>query len=181
MNMVVERWERYIRETEQFALYPEAGTGSNMALAYAALGLVDEWQECDDARWLLLQDGSSLMDKLAQNFRAELGDLLWYTAANQRELEARAPGCISGYAYELEDSGFWRSVTSGTHAYAGRIKKLLRGDDAEHLIRQAAEYLRDVRDCLLSYESAVAAMDYNVKKLSSRLERGVIRGDGDNR
>ncbi len=65
-----------------FALYPEAGTGSTLALAYTALGVAGESGEYSEKVKKLIRDG-----KLDRPLAAkELGDVLWYIAAASAEL-----------------------------------------------------------------------------------------------
>jgi NTP pyrophosphatase (non-canonical NTP hydrolase) len=68
---------------------------------------------------------------------------------------------------------------------AGKVKKWLRGDrelDRKELLKEAGDvlwYLASLADDLgFTFQDMV---DENVKKLSSRKERGVLKGDGDNR
>jgi hypothetical protein len=154
---VEERWRQYVKETEQFALYPEAGTASDLALAYVALGLVEEWQE-------LLND----------NILLELGDVLWYLAAFQRELAPYLPPGV-------EQQEISRAEV------AGKVKKLIRGDkDRAQALRDLAAmtYITDPLlelDYFANEEGLIRAMDMNVAKLTDRMARGVIKGSGDHR
>ena len=67
---------------ERFALYPEAGSGSTLALSYCALGLTGESGEYSEKIKKLIRDGK--LDKpLALK---ELGDVLWYLTASAKEL-----------------------------------------------------------------------------------------------
>ncbi len=66
----------------EFALYPEAWSGSPMALAYCALGLTGEAGEYSEKIKKLIRDGK--LDKsLAVK---ELGDVLWYLTRCANEL-----------------------------------------------------------------------------------------------
>lgn len=187
MNMaeVFTRWGKYTQEIERFAVYPEAGTGSQLALAYCALGLVDEWFEFEQAKEAYLgeEEVGTVASTTLHNFRAELGDLLWYTGRLETELEAVQEGVVHLTTMRwAQRPASWAVVTESAHAITGRVKKLLRGDEQPFQLQSVANLLIQLRNEILGdSELAVEAMDYNVKKLSSRLERGVIRGDGDNR
>ena len=74
---------------------------------------------------------------------------------------------------------------------SGKIKKYLRGDDGEgEMSQERREGLRKELGDVLWYVAQLATeLDYslddiaqtNIDKLFSRLDRGVIKGDGDNR
>jgi len=78
----IQSFYEYEKLAKRFALYPEAGTGSPMALAYTALGLAGESGEYTEKVKKLIRDGK--LDKpLAAK---ELSDVLWYLTASANEL-----------------------------------------------------------------------------------------------
>jgi NTP pyrophosphatase (non-canonical NTP hydrolase) len=80
--MQLKSFYEYENLARRFALYPEAGLGSTMALAYTALGLSGEAGEYTEKIKKLIRDGK--LDKpLALK---ELGDVLWYLTASAAEL-----------------------------------------------------------------------------------------------
>jgi len=80
--MKIKSFYEYEKLAQQFALYPEAGTGSPMALAYTALGLTGEAGEASEKVKKLIRDGK--FDKSLT--LKELGDVLWYLTAMTREM-----------------------------------------------------------------------------------------------
>ena len=80
--MKIKSFYEYEKLAQQFALYPEAGTGSPMALAYTALGLSGEAGEASEKVKKLIRDGK--FDKSLT--LKELGDVLWYLTAMAREM-----------------------------------------------------------------------------------------------
>lgn len=80
--MRINSFYEYEKLAQQFALYPDAGTGSPLALAYTALGLGGESGEYSEKVKKLIRDGK--FDKpLAAK---ELSDVLWYLTASAKEL-----------------------------------------------------------------------------------------------
>jgi NTP pyrophosphatase (non-canonical NTP hydrolase) len=72
----------YENKINEFAIYPESGTGSPMALVYCALGLGGEAGEYSEKVKKLIRDGK-LDRPLALK---ELGDVLWYLTRSANEL-----------------------------------------------------------------------------------------------
>jgi len=80
--MRINSFYEYEQLAAKFALYPEAGSGSPLALAYCALGLTGEAGEYSEKVKKLIRDG-----KLDKPLSAkELGDVLWYLTASAKEL-----------------------------------------------------------------------------------------------
>ena len=75
----------YQRWTDETAIggYPEAGTGSRMAINYAVIGLNDEAGEVA-GKWKKLLRGDDVNDEARQAriaaLQDEVGDVLWYAA-----------------------------------------------------------------------------------------------------
>ena len=64
----------YLSLTNETAIYPEAGSGSNLELYYLSLGLVSEAGEVAGKVKKLIRDGKLDVGNLAY----ELGDCFWY-------------------------------------------------------------------------------------------------------
>lgn len=80
--MRINSFYEYEQLAKSFALYPEAGSGSPLALAYCALGLTGEAGEYSEKVKKLIRDGK--LDKALS--AKELGDVLWYLTASAKEL-----------------------------------------------------------------------------------------------
>lgn len=107
------QFNEYQEKIAEFAIYPDADTGSEKELSYLALGLVGEAGEIAEKTKKLIRDGVFYPSEVGK----ELGDVLWYLAR---------------YASALGVS------------------------------------LNDITQ-------------ENINKLTSRKERGVLKGSGDNR
>lgn len=66
----------YCKATDQTAIYPEAGSGSDLELYYLSLGLVSEAGEVAGKIKKLIRDKQLDIGNLAY----ELGDCFWYLA-----------------------------------------------------------------------------------------------------
>ena len=66
----------YLDATNQVAIYPEAGTGSDLELYYLSLGLTSEAGEVAGKIKKRIRDGKLDIGNLAY----ELGDCFWYLA-----------------------------------------------------------------------------------------------------
>lgn len=107
----------YQKETAETAVYPEAGTGSVLALAYVGLGLGEAGEVQGKLKKIIRDDNGVVTEEKRKELAKEAGDCLWYLA------------------------------------------------------RLADE---------IGYDLGVIASD-NIEKLTSRKERGVLQGSGDNR
>ena len=78
----IKSFYEYENLARRFVLYPEAGSGSTLALAYTALGLAGESGEYTEKVKKLIRDGK--LDKALA--AKELSDVLWYLTASANEL-----------------------------------------------------------------------------------------------
>jgi len=68
------------------AIYPEAGSGSPLALAYVGLGLGEAGEVQGKIKKVLRDSGGTVSGDARQAIIGELGDVLWYVACVAREL-----------------------------------------------------------------------------------------------
>jgi NTP pyrophosphatase (non-canonical NTP hydrolase) len=76
----------YQKGTGDTAVYPEANTGSAMALAYVGLGLGEVGELQGKIKKVLRDDGGILSSDKRDAMLDELGDVLWYAARLADEL-----------------------------------------------------------------------------------------------
>lgn len=77
----------YQNSASAFALYPEAGSGSQLALAYVGLGLGEAGEVQGKIKKIIRDDGGMVSDSTREALIGEAGDVLWYLAALARELD----------------------------------------------------------------------------------------------
>lgn len=70
---------RYIEVTRETALYPEAGSGSIMALAYVGLGLGEAGEVQGKLKKVIRDDNGVITEERRQEILDEVGDIIWYT------------------------------------------------------------------------------------------------------
>ena len=96
--------------TIQTAIYPEAGTGSNLELYYLALGLTSEAGEVAGKVKKILRDGT--YDPGA--IMSELSDVLWYVARLADSL-----GMTMEYLADLNCGKLTKRLAAGTISGSG--------------------------------------------------------------
>lgn len=79
-------FNNYSDDISSMAIYPEAGTGSAMALAYVGLGLGEAGEIQGKIKKILRDNGGVVTDEIRLEIAKEVGDLLWYVARTSEEL-----------------------------------------------------------------------------------------------
>jgi len=87
-NQVNGSFDRYQSLIDETAIYPAAGTGSWIALAYVALGLGEAGELQGKLKKMMRDDDFILTDEKRNAILAELGDILWYVGRMAEELDA---------------------------------------------------------------------------------------------
>jgi len=76
----------YQLDIDDFAQYPEVGTGSTIALLYVGLGLGETGEVQGKLKKVLRDDGGIVTDEKRTEVGKELGDVLWYLTRVADEL-----------------------------------------------------------------------------------------------
>lgn len=79
-------FDEYQYRATRTAIYPDAGTGSALALAYVGLGLGEAGEVQGKIKKVLRDNGGVLTQEARETISDELGDLLWYVAQACREI-----------------------------------------------------------------------------------------------
>lgn len=166
---------------EQFAIYPEAGTGSHRAQRHVTLGLYSEMigavsadyqkAERDDA-------GKFTPDRLI-DIKRQLGDSLWYITRGLVEFDTRNAGLIWGKSlHELQMSVHVERSILEAWMTVPRVVVLTDFSQYQdvltllHLLGiSAARHGWSIQDLAFA----------NVAKLKDRADRGVLQGAGEYR
>lgn len=80
-------FDDYMRQTRKTAIYPEAGTGSTLALAYAGLGLGEAGEIQNQLKKIIRDNHGEVTDERREAIAKELGDLCWYIGRCADELD----------------------------------------------------------------------------------------------
>lgn len=177
------------------ARYPGANN-KLAAMIYPAFGLIGEMGEVSEKMSAI--DGSISVTE-HQELAKELGDVMWYlarmcveTGTTMRDVFERAV-TRSAEEPELPPHAASMVLSGRIGRVSERIKKAIRDDDVsfdeslpqsrlealrEDLVTVASAYIELVSSLRLTLD---AVADMNLAKLTSRHERGVWKGDGDNR
>lgn len=79
-------FNNYQDDISSTAIYPEAGTGSVMALAYVGLGLGEAGEIQGKIKKILRDNGGVITDEVRLEIAKEVGDLQWYIARTAEEI-----------------------------------------------------------------------------------------------
>ena len=177
----------YFEQARSTAIYPKAAK-----FAYPVLGLVGEMGE-------FTEKVAGMADKMSIN--AEVGDVLWYIANTCMDLEYTSSDLVdkitSGVRADTFDDlcgimGSQAIVPQSITISLGKLgeigKKAIRDKGGvvadtkrEVALDALAEVVKYLFYCSIGAGSLSEAAVGNISKLMSRKERGVIKGDGDNR
>ena len=191
----------YENKVEQLAVYPFSGGRQVASLLYPALGLSGEASEVLEKVGDAFDEGHmyTLPDDLRVKILYECGDVLWYITRVAAELSSslREVYCsISVSDLSCFEPRFPTNARKMMVA-AGRVaeisKKALRDDSGDihtpvrserrdlvfSALSEVLLFLMKLAENLGSSLDDIAEM--NIVKLSSRADRGVLQGSGDDR
>lgn len=164
--------ETYQTQAATTAVYPDEHKYS-----YPALGACNEVGEFCEKLLPPRATESELID--------ELGDVMWYAAATATGFDLSLYECYFAVG-EPNDVPDFLMLFSACRL-AGRVKKVLRGDDLEGKVDEIkleiGKIVRAVESIAVGNlnSSLDEVCDRNLDKLFDRKDRGVIKGDGDSR
>lgn len=80
-------FDEYQEATMETAIYPEAGEGTELALAYVALGLGEVGEVQGKIKKIIRDSAGQVSEEHVDAIKKELGDVLWYSARLCDELD----------------------------------------------------------------------------------------------
>ena len=144
------------------------------AIAYPCLGLVEEVGE-------LLACEIADHDALIK----EMGDVMWYASALCSDLGIKLNEAWANPKVQMIPDT--EALYQNAFKCAGRVKKILRGDaNREEKVLEVrglvGDLVRRIEVLAAKYDSSLEEVcETNLDKLFDRKDRGVLKGDGDNR
>lgn len=168
----------YQEKAVTYALYPV-----EHAVTYPSIGVVDEGLE------LLEKCTINYEDKLERKkeITKEAGDVFWYMATLCQDLEIPLQEMTRNLILPRKEdyTDIRLQFMIDLQHFVGKTKKRLRGDDGitdEITLTHLQEVYGSFMVLLTEEEIDVKeALQNNIDKLEDRKERGVLKGDGDNR
>lgn len=159
---------KYQKLTNETAVYPRG-----YAIEYLTMGLAGEIGE-------FLQLGRRPKAIPADEIRKELGDLMWFTAQLAELVGIELDDCLT---LKMDEDCSPVAMAVDVNLMVGQLAKWYRGDkgkDGHEIIRN---FVPGFWRKLLTYEIYIGGdvKEQNIQKLLSRKERGVLKGDGDDR
>lgn len=208
---VMDSFAAYQKFTRTTAIYPGSdgyGDDAIPALSYLGLGLVGESGEIADKVKKVIRDGNSeLTDERREAILAEAGDVLWYVTRIADHIGVTLGEIVAGNKHLDSFSSYQGRVVNDTRwidillpkpsirslnlmslnlcqwsgSVAGSIAHTIAGGPIvfPSELKPVLDVLTGIVDALGGNLGDVAAA--NVKKLSSRKDRGVLTGSGDRR
>ena len=165
----------YIEKARTTALYPDLGNN----IYYPTLGLAGECAEVYDKVYFEATEVEIIK---------ELGDVCWYIANLITELKINVDdltiNSVDGDALQL-----CGMMVISTGVIAECVKKTMRDSGGVMPDEKRSDVIDNI-GMIIAYVDAIATIigssidevtQTNIDKLFSRKERGVIKGDGDNR
>lgn len=154
------------------------------------LGLCGETGEvCEKIKKLIRDDNSILTEDRRLAICKELGDVMWYTAANIMTFKADTDCNLE----ELQEKIGTRLVATGLagtlsvnarrlHQYAAKVTEAVDESTPQHAIPYFMMIVRRVAMLAPLVGTNIHEIcQGNLTKLYSRMERGTLKGDGDDR
>lgn len=179
--MQVGKYQRVARTT---AIYP-----ASAGVYYPALGLAGEVGEIANKVKKIIRGDVALKDRV-DDLLAEIGDVIWYTAAVASDLGIDLEQVAEMAAKEVRMEGDIYSVILKMQAATGRIAQAaedirisgVNNNDRNIVFGNLIVVLRATDSlCAILNADLSAVCEANIQKLLNRKEAGTLRGDGDKR
>lgn len=171
---------------EQFARYPQ-----ELGLRYAALGLFGEAGEiANQVKKIWRDDGSELTEDRKAKLRDELSDVLWYAVRFAHHREVIVGNLTYEIGVEVDDLGlpaptdiFEATENLAILAATAVVSNLLEDTPKEGIyVQYMGHLLGSIATIAVLLDTDLERLaEYNVAKLTGRVERNTLQGSGDGR
>lgn len=165
----------YIKRAWAVAVYPDRGTGTSQARAYAQAGLLEEIGEYNGkVKRAWREHHGRITPELHRAMLLELGDVLWYAVALDTERDGflRVGLCSKGWppvdAPESKLSEWEVAASDGRSLWSVALHPELLVACIAAIASQLGSSIEEVARL-------------NIEKLESRKARHVLKGEGDSR
>ena len=167
--MQIEDYKEFIKTT---AIYPK-----DCAFNYLLLGLIGEAGELCNSYKKVLRDKLE-KDVWVPQLKKELGDFFWYLYQLENE------GCVDVQVTLYGEDRNYRNLITNLFDLFSSVNDLLISTEYQHFpTYQGGLNTRTLNNLIYFHldSSIEEILQINVDKLSSRKERGVLGGSGDDR
>lgn len=175
------KFKEYAEQARTLAIYPE-----DRGKEYVIFGLIDEAGEVSEK--VDQEYGKS-------DIKDEIGDTLWYLANTIEEFNFKSMYEVIEYNRDEQISEgqvykeYAKIILQNTAQLAGKMKKVMRDENGEYTDQKLEEIYLIVQSVVRSLIVLIKkmgltldeCMNANLDKLFDRKDRGVLKGDGDNR
>jgi hypothetical protein len=191
--MTLDEYQQHSRHNGDNMLLNEYQTGAVSTaiytgkLVYPTLGLCGELGELLEA----MQSRPASRDRIMK----EAGDVLWYAANVAADIDMQLSDIMGRDVFVDDDEWYVADIVVELPLWTGQVaenaKKILRDNGGEVTADRSKKIAEALKNIILLLERLCGSCFFgftleecaqlNYEKLTSRQERGVLRGDGDNR
>jgi len=164
IELTITKFEEYSKWTGETAIYPKA---KEIPGAYPFVKMWGEFKEFTEA----------VSYGINTNIAKEAGDVLWYCARVFIDLKL-APITVDELNYRIVPELDIPNI----HEAIGKLWRD-NNEDKRNIVRDGVIGVIGFMICFLDTKdiSLIEVMNINIEKLTKRLEKGTIHGDGDDR
>jgi len=175
-------FKQYQEESRKTATYPNL----NQSIEYPLMGLMGEFGELSEKFKKIMRDNNGVMSQeRIDGIKGELGDLMWYLFQIYSEAKIDfEKEYIEKQLFIEQKSSLLNLLVAMNCAISDiAIFCVSKNQVLLSCLTDSANSLVSCIKCVCNICNTTIEdiMDCNIKKLKDRLDRNVIRGDGDNR
>jgi NTP pyrophosphatase (non-canonical NTP hydrolase) len=175
-------FKEYQTESRKTAKYPNL----NQSIEYPLMGLMGEFGELSEKFKKIMRDNNGVMSQeRIDGIKGELGDLMWYLFQIYSEAKIDFEKEYIEKQLFIEQKSSLLNLLVAMNCAISDIAMFCvsKNQVLLSIITDPSNSLISCIKCLcrMCNTTIEEVMDKNIEKLKSRLERNVIKGEGDNR